>query len=208
MSHRYHLCLVVLLASMLPRVAHAEDLKAVDTFLQFLLLAAFGLSVAVALLTIPIRLLISWNRLSVQVRWLWAVAWLAALVLTATVFYDVNSRMSAAHAKPYRAPRHLQVIGEQPLGTLALDIRECKSQPKTTRYTGGVPSPPESSKNLTIGFLVAFTNKDKPKSLVTIEPYVTFRDLSNAYTQNAPIRRGRAIGIRTTFPFGLPTKPK
>lgn len=79
---------------------------------------------------------------------------------------------------------------------------------KITRYTGDIPSPPESIKNLTVGFLVAFTNKDKPKSLVNIEPYVTFRDLSNSYAQNATIRRGREIGIRTTFPFGLPTKSK
>jgi hypothetical protein len=43
---------------------------------------------------------------------------------------------------------------------------------KTTRYTGDVPSPPESIKKLTVRFLVAFTNKDKPKSLVTIEHYI------------------------------------
>lgn len=100
MNRRRYLCLAVLLASMLPRLAHAEDLKAVVPFLQLLLLAAFGLFMAVALITIPIRLLVRWKRLSVQARWLWAAAWLAALVLTAAVFYDVNSRMSAAYTRP------------------------------------------------------------------------------------------------------------
>lgn len=85
MNRRHRLCLAALLASMLPRLAHAEDLKAVDTLFQLVLLAAFAFVMFVALLTIPIRLLVRWKRLSVQTRWLWAIGWMVTLVLTANV---------------------------------------------------------------------------------------------------------------------------
>jgi hypothetical protein len=85
MNRRRYLCLAVLLASMLPRFAHAEDLKAIDTLFQLGLLAAFAFAMFIALLTIPIRLLVRWKQLSVQERWLWVGVWAVAVVLTANV---------------------------------------------------------------------------------------------------------------------------
>jgi hypothetical protein len=70
---------------MLPRLAHAEDLKAVGFLFQFALLAAFALVMVIALVITPIRLLVRWKRYSIQERWLWAGGWVAALALTATV---------------------------------------------------------------------------------------------------------------------------
>jgi len=70
---------------MLPRLAHAEDLKAVGFLFRFALLAVFAFVMVIALLAIPIRVLVRWKRLSVQERWLWAGGWVAALALTATV---------------------------------------------------------------------------------------------------------------------------
>ena len=85
MNRRRSLCLAVLLASMQPRLAHAEDLKAVGFLFQFTLFAVFAFVMVIALLAIPIRLLVRRKRYSVQERWLWAGGWVAALALTATV---------------------------------------------------------------------------------------------------------------------------
>lgn len=49
---------------MLPRLARAEDLKAVGTLLNLALLAVFAFVMAIALLILPIKLLIRWKRLS------------------------------------------------------------------------------------------------------------------------------------------------
>jgi hypothetical protein len=70
---------------MLPRLAHAEDLKAVGFLFQFALLAVFAFVMVIALVIIPIRLLVRWKRYCIQERWLWAGSWVAALALTATV---------------------------------------------------------------------------------------------------------------------------
>lgn len=66
MNRRRYSCFAVLLVSMLPRLARAEDLKAVGTLLNLALLAVFAFVMAIALLILPIRLLIRWKRLSVQ----------------------------------------------------------------------------------------------------------------------------------------------
>lgn len=76
---------VVLLVSILPRLAHAEDLKAVGVLFHLALLAAFAFAMAIGLLIVLIRLLVKWKRLSVQERWLWAGGCAAALALTANV---------------------------------------------------------------------------------------------------------------------------
>lgn len=58
MNRRRYSCFAVLLISMLPRLARAEDLKAVGTLLNLALLAVFAFVMAIALLILPIRLLI------------------------------------------------------------------------------------------------------------------------------------------------------
>lgn len=85
-THRYWSCFsILLLAGLLPRLAHAEDLKAVNILFQLALLGIVLLAMALLLLALPFVLAAKWKRLSTEARWLGVVSWLGVLMLTGNI---------------------------------------------------------------------------------------------------------------------------
>jgi hypothetical protein len=128
---------------------------------------------------------------------------------TRQISRKLSAYQNVAYVESYFHTIRLDVLKEllaNHRAYLHLAYETAKASEKITEYTGDVPLPTKNIKNLTVGFLISFTNKDKPKSLLNVEPYITFRDLSDVYSQNINVLHGQEIGVRTTFPFGLPSK--
>jgi hypothetical protein len=131
---------------------------------------------------------------------------------TRQISRKVSAYMSNAYLESYFHTIRFDIL-KQLLSNhrayLHLVYETARASRKITEFTGDTPLPTENVKNLTVGFLISFMNKDKPKSFLNAEPYITFKDISRIYNLNPNIARGQEIGIRTTFPFGLPpTKSK